>query len=237
MALKIMVSKNHFPTCASPYLVRSGKSDTIEFDRFVEIMAKGRTTLTKTDILATMQLYKEELQKLLAEGMTVKTPTGAFYLSAKGCMEALDESFLPQDQANNHDVRLHHRVDLDLEEAIKAELKIVREERPDLSAPLLFAASPAGEDDGASIRPGGMVEVRGKRLRFDPKEADQGLFFRDALGAEARSPFYPMVNPSMVLASVPDTLAPGSYALVLRAAVNGKDVRESRLEGVVILSR
>ncbi len=72
------------------------------------------------------------------------------------------------------------------------------------------------------------------RLRFDPMASDQGLFFVDAAGVEARSPFYPLILPGTVLASVPEALVPGNYALVLRAAVNGKDVREARLEGVAV---
>ena len=43
-----------------------------------------------------------------------------------------------------------------------------------------------------------------------------------------------MILPGSVLASVPATLAAGTYAVVLRAAVNGKDVTEGRFEGVVI---
>ncbi|MGA2546083.1 MAG: hypothetical protein ABSF43_06025 [Rectinemataceae bacterium] len=31
-----------------------------------------------------MQLYKEKIQRQLAEGKTVKTPTGSFFLSAAG---------------------------------------------------------------------------------------------------------------------------------------------------------
>ena len=43
-----------------------------------------------------------------------------------------------------------------------------------------------------------------------------------------------MKPPGTVLAGVPDGLVPGSYAVVLRAAVNGKDVTEGRFEGVAV---
>jgi len=236
MSLKIAVLKNHLPNCLSPFVVRSESSDVIEFDRFIEIMAKGRTTLTQTDIVAAMQLYKEELQKQLAEGKTVKTPTGTFFLSAAGSMESLDESYLPNTQTNNHEVRLHHRPEKSFEDSILSELTIVREERPDLSVPCIRAVLAAGEEDSSAIRAGGTVQIKGLRLRFDPKDQGQGLFFIDAAGAESRSPFYPMILPGTVLAGVPETLAVGSYAVAIRAAVNGKDVREARFEGVTISS-
>jgi hypothetical protein len=235
MALKIAVVKNHLPSCRSPFIVRSGPpADTVEFDQLVEIMANGRTTLTRTDILGAMQLYKEELQRLLAEGKTVKTPSGSFFLCAGGTMDSLDEAFLPGQQDSNHDVRLHHKPERIFEGAIVADVRIVREERPDLSVPSIRTVQATGVEDGASIQAGGMVQVKGLRLRFDSRETSQGVFFEDASGVETRSPFYAMILPGTVIATVPISLQPGTYALVLRAAVNGKDVKESRFDGVVI---
>ncbi len=233
MALKIAVHKTFLPNCPSPYIVRSASSELVEFDRFVDFMAEGRTTLSRIDILAAMQLFKEELQKQLAEGKTVKTPIGNFYMSAAGSMGSLDEPYLPKERANNHVLRLHHRPPRAFEESIAGATEISREERPDLSTPNLRAVMAAGESSGL-IRPMGMVRISGMRLRFDPMDSGQGAFFVDATGIEARSPFYPLIMPGMVLASVPEALVPGNYALVLRAAVNGKDVREARFEEVVI---
>jgi hypothetical protein len=178
MALKLAVLKNSLKTCPSPYIVRSESSDVVEFDHFIEIMGAGRTTLSQTDIVAAMQLYKEELQKLLAEGKTVKTPTGSFYMCASGSMESLDESYQPNGQSNNHEVRLHHRPEGDFEDSILADLTIVREERPDLSVPNLRAVLAAGEGTGL-IKAGGMVQIKGLRLRFDPQTAGQGVLTSD----------------------------------------------------------
>jgi len=164
----------------------------------------------------------------------VKTPTGSFFLCASGSMDSLDESFLPRDQGNNHEVRLHHRPDRVLEEAIIAELRIVREERVDLGSPNLRTVQAAGDGDSGAIRAGGILLIKGMRLRFDLKDPKQGLFFIDASGVESRSPYYPMILPSTVMAGIPDSLAAGSYAIAIRAAVNGKDVREAKLEGVAV---
>ena len=233
MALKIAVLKNFLKTSKSPYVVRSDSSEVVEYDQFVELMAGGRTALSKIEILGAMQLYREELQKQLLAGRTVKVPTGSFYMSASGSMETLDDSYLPNDQTNNHDVRLHHKNEGAFEDSIRASLAIVREEKPKLGIPNPLEVLAAGEDSGL-IKAGGMVRIKGLRLRFDRKDAAQGVFFADAAEVEVRSTFYPLILPGSVLASVPETLAPGTYALVVRAAVNGKDVTVGRLEGVTI---
>jgi hypothetical protein len=234
MALKIAVRKNHFPNSLSPFVVRSASSDVVEYDKLIEIMAKGRTTISQIDIIAVMQLYKEELQKQLAEGKTVKTPTGSFFLCAAGSLDSPGESYLPKDRTNNHEIRLHHRPEKRFENLILDELETVREERPDLSVPSLRSVAAACEEDSGTIRSGGLVRIKGLRLRFDPKESGQGVFFADSAGIESRSTLYPLILPGTVIAGVPSILAAGSYAIVLRAAVNGKDVREARFEGLTI---
>jgi hypothetical protein len=126
MALKIAVVKSYLPVCPSPYIVRSSSSDVVEYERLVDLMASGRTTLSKTDILAAMRLYKEEIQRQPAEGRTVKTPTGSFFLSTSGRMGPLDEPFLPGCKENGHGIRLHHRPDRDLERDILGEPREAR---------------------------------------------------------------------------------------------------------------
>lgn len=236
MALKLTVRKNYLPSCPSPFNVRSDTVDVVDYARLIDIMAGGRTTLSKPDIGASMQLFSEELERLLAEGRTVKTLIGSFYPCASGTMQSLDESFLPRDAGNNHEVRIHFRPERSFEEAVRLDLRIVREEKPDYSSPSIRTVRAAGGDEGASVQPGGIVQIHGLRLRFDPKDPKQGVFFEDSGGAQTRSPSYPMILPSTLLAAVPEGLAPGAYALVVRAAVNGKDVREDRLEGIDLAS-
>ena len=62
--------------------------------------------------------------------------------------------------------------------------------------------------------------------------AVQGVFFADEAGVEVRSSFLSLILPGSVLTSVPETLAACTYALAVRAAVNGKDVTVGRFEGM-----
>jgi hypothetical protein len=233
MALKIAILKNYLPKCTSPYVVRSVNPETVEYDHLLDIMAAGRTTLSRTDIIATMQLYKEEVQKLLCEGKTVKTPTGSFFMNASGTMESLDDSFLPNDSDKNHEVRVRHKAEKDFENSVIAALKIEREERPDFQAPVVYSVAVAGEE-GANLRSGAVVQIKGLRLRFDVKDSAQGAFFIDAAGAEVRSSLYPLVLPASVMATVPTGLAAGTYSLAFRAAVNGKEVKEALFKGLTV---
>jgi len=236
MPFNLRITPNHLPACDSPYIAQSGKSDVVSYERFIDIMSRGKTALSKGEIRNAMELFKVELQKQLEDGKTVKTLVGTYYLCASGRLNSLDEAFQPKDKATGHKIRLHHRPDKNFEQSILPNLKIVRDEEPDRGAPKVKSVQVAGEDQAAGIHPGSMVQVRGLRLRFDPKDPKQGVFFADASGAEQRSTFYPANQPGSILASVPAGLAAGTYTLIVRAAVNGKDVRSSSLEGLAIAS-
>ena len=109
MALNIIVRNNYLPACASPYIVhsdssRSGRIRSLRPDH----VRRPHHTLQDGSFWGSMQTeHGKSSMKPLAEGKTVKTPNGILYLCAAGTMDSLDEAFLPNDQAKNHEVRLH----------------------------------------------------------------------------------------------------------------------------------
>jgi len=167
MPLKIILQDNHLPACQKPFVVRSILSDTMDFDSFVDIMASGRTTLSKIDILAAMQLYSEELGKQLAEGKSVKTPIGLFYLSAAGSMDTPDDSFLPSDQGTSHELRLHFRAETNFVTAIAESVHLIRSDTMDQAAPRIRATLSSDSSALNATRAGDILNVYGSCLKFD----------------------------------------------------------------------
>ncbi len=101
MALTIRAMRNNLGTSESPYYALASWSDVVESEDFIDRMAKGRTTLSKTDIVAVFQLAREELVRLLAEGCYVKTPLGAALPIASGRFRSQKESFSPKKPARD----------------------------------------------------------------------------------------------------------------------------------------
>lgn len=79
MALKIRAIQNNLGTSDSPYYALAARSDLIETEAFIDRMAAGRTTISKTEILAVFQLAREELTRLLAEGCYVHCGLISFF--------------------------------------------------------------------------------------------------------------------------------------------------------------
>ena len=117
--ISVYATKNYLKTCEHPYFIRSYCSDTIELDELIDIMATGRTTLSKPDITGCLQLMVEEIVNLVVDGKHVKTPFGAFYLSASGKLDTVAQPFSPGTGTLDHALSLHFRTNKAIEAAMK----------------------------------------------------------------------------------------------------------------------
>jgi hypothetical protein len=162
----------------------------------------------------------------VADGKYVKTPMGAFYLCASGKLESPDQAFTPKDGSSAHDLRFRFRADRDLEAELLAKAKVERGERFDRSLPLVFSACSVKTGSDMRARAGDFLRVAGQRLKFDPAQEEEGLFFID--GSESRSLQYASIAPGLVIAEVPPGLAAGQYVLALRSRQGGKTLHEGR---------
>ena len=205
----------------------------IGFDEFVDGMSTGRTTVTKTDIVATMQLFIEELCKELARGSAVKLPFGTLYLSASGTFDEVDQPFIYGDQEYGHDLRLHFRANRTEEVRMAQSVKFSREQNFDKAAPRLLSAHSVRTDEELAASPGDFLRIRGHHMKFDKAVPELGIWFKN--GQEYRAVQYASISPGTVIAEVPTGIAAGQYALIIRTSPNTKDVKEARLPDIVTI--
>jgi hypothetical protein len=230
MALRIRAARNNLGTSESAFYALAAWSEVVESDDFIERMALGRTTLSKSDIMAVFQLAREELARLLAEGCYVKTPLGSAIPRASGKLKSPDEPFQPGRGGSGHELRFDFRLDPGIASEALAGIRCVREADEDLRSPRILSAVSIQSLVDGQARCGDLLRVSGKRLKFDPADESLGLFFREAGGLEHRSRLYAQVQPSTILAEVPAELAAGTYSLMVRTASRGGAKLEGRAE-------
>jgi len=225
MSIKIMAVKNTLPSRKNPYFIRGQWSDVVEEEDLIDIMAKGRTTLSRTDIVAVIALMKEEVTRLVTEGKYVKTMLGAFYPGVSGSLASLDENFEPSVADNNHDVHVYFRMDRTIEQEVRAGLRTIRTTKVDKTVPLVFGLTAIAEDEANKVGLGNLLEVSGVQLKFDPKDKRLGVFLVDGAGVETRATAYAVTEPTSVILQVPPTLTLGDYTVLVRTMPKGK-IRE-----------
>jgi hypothetical protein len=236
MALTIRAMQNNLGTSESPYYALASWSELVEADDFIDRMAAGRTTLSKTDIIAVFQLAREELSRLLAEGCYVKTPIGAALPVAKGSFRSPSDPFLPKSPNSGHELRIDFRIDPRIEKEALASIQCLRDKRGDSLEPIVqtTAATPSGPLGEAFA--GGILRLGGARMKFESANQSLGLFFIDEAGAEFRARVYAQIKPSTLIAVIPAALPEGSYRLFVRTlSKGGKPLQGAAAERISIL--
>jgi DNA-binding domain/Domain of unknown function (DUF4469) with IG-like fold len=233
MALRIRAVRNNLGTSESAYYALASWSEVVESDDFIRRMAAGRTTLSKTDIIAVFQLAREELCRLLAEGCYVKTPLGSAIPRASGKLGSPHEPFQPGRGGSGHSLRFDFHLDPSIASEALASLSCVRDSGGSLLSPRILSATSiqTGKENKAGSKD--LLLIAGKRMKFDPGNAELGVFFRGIDGAERRSCLYAQVRPSTIIAEVPAELGNGEYCLVIRTVSRGGTKLEGRGEALI----
>lgn len=202
-------------------LVRS--IGTLDQDALMARMERRGTTLTLEDVMASLQLATEIIVEALLEGYNVVTPTANFSASIKGVFADLDDSFDP----SRHSLEAKVNVGATLREAFGGATVEKTESITYAPKPSTFTDY-ATELKNSTATPGNGARVRGNRLKFDPADPAQGLFFVATDGTETAVTQIMTNKPSELVFLVP-TLPAGDYTLVVRALFH-KDVRSGTLK-------
>ena len=226
MALRIRALRNNLPGDKERWYAFASHPSTIGTEAFIDRMAAGRTTITRTEILAVFQLAREELTALLAEGYAVSTPLGKAVPVASGRLAGPDEAFRPRSGNSGHSLRIDFRIAKDIEAGALNKIQCVRDERGDTLSPRLLTVEPTG--GAPSISAGVAVKFDGSRLKFDPGDGECGVFLADPTRGEIRLGTYIEIRPSRIVALLPTDLEAGSYVLFVRTRSRGGRPLESR---------
>ncbi|MBU0927422.1 MAG: DUF4469 domain-containing protein [Spirochaetes bacterium] len=252
MALLVSTRENTLVGRTEAWRFHARHSGTVQYDRLLDIMARSRTTLSKPDLVAAVQLLSETVSSLVADGMFVKTPLGDYYLSAVGTAKAADDRFEPRTASSGHGLRLRFRPARAAEAAILESVRFRKDDEaprrypaPQELEPVHEASRDPGAGPGGSTRgstrgsvgrrslaPGGFARLSGRNLRFDEADERLGVFLVPLGGGEPRRcSAYAEIRPSLVIFQSPPDLLPGDYALAARTATKAGTVREGRLAG------
>jgi hypothetical protein len=224
MAIKYALVKNHL-TGNGDYRALIHHARVAGMDEVVDRIVGQGSTVTRADIYSVLEGYHTAIEHMLLEGTKVNTPLANYGVSIRGVFEEYRERF----DAARHTITATISVGRRLRRTIRRRGKPVREppNRP-VPQPLTYADFNSGEWDGV-LTPGGVGQVIGYGLKFDPGDPEQGIFFVAADGQAARVSVVAQNDPRRLVFQVPAGLAPGTYTLQVRAAFAEGDVRSGKL--------
>lgn len=227
MTINYTLVENHLTEAPDDYVAQVQAIGTAELEDVIERIIDQGSTVTRADIISVLENYHSAVERMVLEGLGVNTPTANFKASVKGVFDGLDDMFDP----SRHSVRAVVSAGKRYRKAIEERARLVKQEtiKPKPS-PLSFTDTNSGARD-TILTPGGMGQVLGHRLKFDPDDENQGVFLVPASGSETRVAVVGRNKPSDLMFMVPEGLAPGVYRLDVRATIfGGEEVRSGSLD-------
>jgi hypothetical protein len=191
--------------------------------QIVEQMLRRGTSLTKTDLLAVNQLRTEVILDLLADGAAVNTSLCNISPSISGVFEGATDSF----DASRHKVNINIYANTATRDAAKR-IKVEKVQVADPSPYIVEAKDVVSGTVNETLTPGGILELRGSRLKFAAANPANGLFLIPETGGEIRMEVIAENKPARLMALLPAQLAAGTYYAEVRTTVSQGNAKESK---------
>jgi len=232
-AIEYVIRKSTLSTTPEAYVASVCPGQPADMEEVIERITEHDSTVSKPDILCVLEDFFLAVERLLLEGRNVNTPLASFRVSIKGFFDGLNDAFDP----TRH--RLVARVSAGprLRSAVTDRAAALKQEEVGKRTPKPngYVDVNTGAHD-STLTPGGLGQVLGYRLSFDPADSEQGIFFIAADKTATRVETVGRNKPGELLFTVP-VLAPGSYTLEVRAILNDNhEVRGGQLAATLIVA-
>lgn len=203
---------------AVPQNVRSYTMDEI-----LDMMMERGTTITRTDVKAVLQLYKEVVASLVADGSAVNTELMNISPSISGVFNNAADMF----DASRHRVNVNLTPGKALTEA-RGRIAVQKIQMVG-TAPYITEVSDAvtGETNSTLVA-GNVLRITGARLRFLPDAETNGVFLVTSEGVAKRCPTVIENKPGRLMVLVPADTAPGDYYVEVRTTYAASSPKEAK---------
>ena len=227
MPIDFVVVKNKLPGNEERYRAMVRPFRTIGEEEVIARMLELGTTVSRADIMGTMEVQAVAIVSLVLEGYNVNTELANYGVAIQGNFDTAEDTFDPQ----RHHIVARVGPGRRLRRAVRQRAEVSRDFLQP-AAPILLSYRDVRSDSVDSLAtPGGMGYLYGKALTFDPADPRQGIFFVSITGETIAVKEIGPRKPSELFFLVPPLLQ-GEYWLEVRALPygRGEDIRAGRLE-------
>ena len=168
--LKYSLRENLLTPAPDDYMAQAADVRSYTLDEIIDLMMEKGTTLTRADVAATLQVYGEVVSAIIKDGSAVNTPLMNTSMSISGVFDGADDAF----DKKRHTVNLNINAGTALKTAV-GKVKTVKTETASTDP---YITSVLDKLNGSSdeVKIGSVMEIIGSRLKFDPKDDEQGVF-------------------------------------------------------------
>ena len=214
--LKYSLRENLLTPAPDDYMAQAADVRSYTLDEIIDLMMEKGTTLTRADVAATLQVYGEVVSAIIKDGSAVNTPLMNTALSISGVFDGANDSF----DKKRHTVNLNITAGILLRDVLP-KIKCEKTEGASTDPYITEVTDIVTGTVNTTLTKGGVVQVTGSRLKFDVKDAAQGIFFVPETGEAVRAAVIAENKPARLMAIIPADLAAGTYYIEVRSKHSG----------------
>ena len=214
--LKYSLRENLLTPAPDDYMAQAADVRSYTLDEIIDLMMDKGTTLTRADVAATLQVYGEVCSSLIKDGSAVNTPLFNTALTIAGVFNGANDAF----DKKRHTVNLNLTAGTLLRDAA-AKVKCEKTEGASTDPYITEIADIVSGKVNEGLTKGGVVQLTGSRLKFDQKDAAQGIFFVPETGEAVRAEVIAENKPARLMAIIPAGLKAGTYYIEVRTKLSG----------------
>jgi len=180
-------------------------------EELAELMLHRGTLLTKADILAALEVYREVILDVIAEGDGVKTSLFLITPGILGAFDGLTDSF--------DDVRHRTHVNINPGTDIRRVAGRIKTRKVHVDNPVPNIVEVIDVVSGSTndrLTPGGVMQLRGSRLKLVETNSTNGAYLLTEGGGEVKLTVIVENKPGRLIILLPADLAAGTYTLEIR---------------------
>lgn len=214
--LKYSLRENLLTPAPDDYLAQAQDVRSYTLDEIIDLMMDKGTTLTRADVAATLQVYGEVCSSLIKDGAALNTPLMNTSMSISGVFDGANDSF----DKKRHTVNLNITAGILLRDVLP-KIKCEKTEGTSTDPYITEVTDIVTGTVNTTLTKGGVVQLVGSRLKFDAKDAAQGIFFVPETGEAVRAAVIAENKPARLMAIIPADLAAGTYYIEVRSKHSG----------------
>ena len=212
--LKYCLRENLLTPAPDDYMAQVADVRSYTLDEIIDLMMEKGTTLTRADVAATLQVYGEVVSAIIKDGSAVNTPLMNTSMSISGVFDGANDSF----DKKRHTVNLNITAGTLLRDAV-TKVKCEKTEGVSTDPYITEVADIVSGKVNEVLTKGGVVQLTGSRLKFDAKDAAQGIFFVPETGNPVRASVIAENKPARLMAIIPADLPAGTYYIEVRTKI------------------
>ncbi|MBI9034070.1 MAG: DUF4469 domain-containing protein [Bacteroidales bacterium] len=212
MSLKYALYENNLTSDPDDYSAVVQDVESLSMEAIVDQMLERGSTVTRADALSVLEDYSATIESLMKKGKGVNTPLFNLHPSIKGV-------FLKDDQfdKSRHFVRYNITPGIRIKTAVN-DISVEKVQANKPRPVLIHFEDLASGTRNETITSGKIGSIKGSRLKFNPAEATQGIFFIATDNTNYKVDMITVNKPSELHFLTPD-LPAGDYQLQVRTVL------------------